>query len=206
MWTACNETWYIAFGIPASQNLFKLWLWVTLTYFIPRSNLVAEAFVLSQWKLFFLSEIVAACDLKFVRCIQLYELMKLYECQKSRSFIDLGQDLSGFKIIYYFSQKLLSHFETKAYMKTFEWSGTKIYTNSLDHMKKMDAWPYMLKTKTSFSREPNEQWPLNLICSIELLRTTRITQLVNFCLSWPFWANVENAGTYHFMKSLEEFG
>ena len=36
------------------------------------------------------SESIAACDLKFGRCRQLIELMKVFEYSRSRSFIDLG--------------------------------------------------------------------------------------------------------------------
>ena len=36
------------------------------------------------------SETIEACDLKFGRCRQLIELMKIYEYLRSRSFLDLG--------------------------------------------------------------------------------------------------------------------
>ena len=40
------------------------------------------------------SETIVVCDHKVNRCSQLNEFMKLYEYQRSRSFIDLGPDLS----------------------------------------------------------------------------------------------------------------
>ena len=36
------------------------------------------------------SETIAACDLKFGRCRQLIELMKISEYLRSRSFLDFG--------------------------------------------------------------------------------------------------------------------
>ena len=39
-------------------------------------------------------ETIVVCDHKVNRCSQLNEYMKLYECQRSRSFTDLGPNLS----------------------------------------------------------------------------------------------------------------
>ena len=40
------------------------------------------------------SETIVVCDHKVNRCSQLNEYMNLYEYQRSRSFTDLGPDLS----------------------------------------------------------------------------------------------------------------
>ena len=40
------------------------------------------------------SETIVVCDHKVNRCSQLNEFMKLYEYQRSRSFTDLGPNLS----------------------------------------------------------------------------------------------------------------
>ena len=50
--------------------------------------------VLEKGKTMDFSEIIEVCDLKVNRCSQLKEYMKLYECQRSRSFNDLGLSLS----------------------------------------------------------------------------------------------------------------
>ena len=57
---------------------------------MPRSNLVTWAFVWEKVKKIFL-ETIAALGLKVACSIQLNELMKLSEYQRSRSFFDLGQ-------------------------------------------------------------------------------------------------------------------
>ena len=56
-------------------------------------------------------EIIAAIGLNVDSNIQMNELMKLNEYQRSRSLFDLGQGHSDFKIKSCFSQKLLSHLE-----------------------------------------------------------------------------------------------
>ena len=62
---------------------------LTLTYFMARSNLVPYAFVWEKGKVMDFSETIVVCDIEVGRFIQLNEYMKLYECQRSRSFIDL---------------------------------------------------------------------------------------------------------------------
>ena len=44
-WADCDETWYVAFGTPARQLYTINDPGLTFTYFPPRSNLIAEAFV-----------------------------------------------------------------------------------------------------------------------------------------------------------------
>ena len=50
-----------------------------------------------------LSETIVVCDHKVNRCSQLNEYMKLYEYQRSRSFTDLGPNLSDSKFLNLFS-------------------------------------------------------------------------------------------------------
>ena len=64
---------------------------LTLTYFTPRSNLITWAFLWVKVKIIYCLETIAALGLKVARSIQLNELMKLSEYQRSRSFFDLGQ-------------------------------------------------------------------------------------------------------------------
>ena len=61
--------------------------WLTLTYFTARSNLVPYAFVRKKVKTMDFSETTVVFDIKVVRCSQLNVYMKLYEYQRSRSFI-----------------------------------------------------------------------------------------------------------------------
>ena len=50
-----------------------------MTYFTARSNLVTYAFLWEKVKTLDFSETIAACDLKFGRCTQLIEIMKVCE-------------------------------------------------------------------------------------------------------------------------------
>ena len=60
-----------------------------------RSNLVPSTFVWEKLNTMdFFSETNVVCDIKVCRCSQLNEYMKLYEYQRSRSFIDLGPNHS----------------------------------------------------------------------------------------------------------------
>ena len=65
-----------------------------LTYFAATSNLVPYAFVWGKGKPIDFSETIVVCDHKVNRCSQLNEFMKHYEYQRSRSFTDLGPNLS----------------------------------------------------------------------------------------------------------------
>ena len=67
-----------------------------LTYFT-RSNLVPYAFVREKVKTMDFSETIVVYDIKVGRRSQLNEYVKLYEYQRSRSFIDLGPDHSDSK-------------------------------------------------------------------------------------------------------------
>ena len=64
-------------------------LGLTLTYFTARSNLVLCAFAWKKVKTMDFSETLVVYDIKVGRCSQLNEYMRLYEYQRSRSFLDL---------------------------------------------------------------------------------------------------------------------
>ena len=49
------------------------------------------------------SEIIVVYDIEVGRCTQLNEYMKLYEYQRSRSFIDLGPNHSDSVFLIFFS-------------------------------------------------------------------------------------------------------
>ena len=77
---------------------------VTLTCFMPRSNLVPYVFVWEKGKTMdFFSETVVVYYIKVGRCSQLNEYMKLYEYQRSRSFIDLDPNHSDSIFLNFFS-------------------------------------------------------------------------------------------------------
>ena len=76
---------------------------LTLTYFTARSNLVRYAFVWEKVKTMDFSETIVVYHIKVGRCSQLNEYMKLYEFQRSRSFIDLGPNHSDSIFLNFFS-------------------------------------------------------------------------------------------------------
>ena len=67
---------------------------LTLTYFTASSNLAPIAFVWEKVQTMDFSENIVVYDIKVGRCSQLNEYTKLYEYQRSRSFIDLGPNHS----------------------------------------------------------------------------------------------------------------
>ena len=64
---------------------------LTLTYFTSKSIWLHRLLYGRKWKLFIFLELIAALGLKVAWSIQLNELMKLSEYQRSRLFFDLGQ-------------------------------------------------------------------------------------------------------------------
>ena len=55
----------------------------------------------------------------------------------------------------------------------------KIYINELGHTTNMAAMPiYGKNLKKSSSKEPNDRWPWNLVCSLRYLNSTKIVQMM----------------------------
>ena len=71
---------------------------LTSTYFTARLNLVPYGFVWEKCKTMDFSETIVVYDIEVGGYSQLNEYMKLYEYQKSRSFIDLGPRSRRFNI------------------------------------------------------------------------------------------------------------
>ena len=67
---------------------------LTLTYFTALSYFVPYAFIWEEGKTMDFSQTIVVYDIKVCSWSQLNEYMKLYEYQKSRSFIDLGPNHS----------------------------------------------------------------------------------------------------------------
>ena len=119
---------------------------LTLTYFTARSNLVSYAFVLEKVKTMDFSENIVVYDIKVCRCSQLNEYMKLYECQRSSSSIDLGLILSDSMFLNFFSSITIRPIEAKFHVQPPWDRVTKANSNCLGHMTKMAAMPIYDKT------------------------------------------------------------
>ena len=114
---------------------------LTLTYFTARSNMVLYAYVWEKVKTMDFSETIAVYDIKIGRCSQLNENMKLYEYQRSRSFTDLGPNLSDSIFLNFFSSITTWPIEAKFYMEPAWDGGTKAYSNGPGHMTKVATMP-----------------------------------------------------------------
>ena len=72
-------------------RLFKVWLWVDLDLFYAKVKFGHIGFCMGKSENYYFLETIAALGLKVSWSIQLNELMKLSEGQRSRAFFDLGQ-------------------------------------------------------------------------------------------------------------------
>ena len=72
-------------------RLFKLWPWIDLDLFYAKVKFGQIGFCVGKNEKYLFLETIAAFGLKVAWSIQLYELMKLGEYQRSRSFFDPGQ-------------------------------------------------------------------------------------------------------------------
>ena len=118
---------------------------LTLTYFTARSNFVPYAFVGEESKTMDFSETIVIYDIKVGRCSQLNEYMKLYEYQRSRSFIDLGPNLSCLIFLIFFSSITSSAIEAKFHVKPPWDGGKKACSNGPGHMTNLAAMPIYCK-------------------------------------------------------------
>ena len=114
---------------------------LTLTYFTARSNVVPYVFVCEKGKTMDFSETIIVYDIKVCRCSQLNAYMKLCEYQRSRSFIDLGPNLSDSIFLNFFSSITTRLIEAKFHMEPPCDKGTKACSNGQGHMTKMAAMP-----------------------------------------------------------------
>ena len=99
------------------------------TYFTARLNLVSYAFVWEKVKQWIFSETIVVYDIKVGRCSQLKEYMKLYEYQRSRSFINFFFAITNLPI------------KAKFYLESRWDEGTKACSKCLSHMTKMATMP-----------------------------------------------------------------
>ena len=101
---------------------------MTWTYFTARSNLVPYAFVWEKGK-----------PIDFSETMLVFHVV--YEYQRSRSFIDLGPNLSDSVYINFFTSITTRPFEGKFHVKPPWDGGTKACWNGLGHMIKVAAMP-----------------------------------------------------------------
>ena len=97
------ESWYAASGAWELWSLFKWWLWVDADLFYGKVEFGPLCFLYGKVKTMDFSETIVVYDIKVGRCSQLNEYMKLYEYQRSRSFIDPGPNLSNSVFLNFFS-------------------------------------------------------------------------------------------------------
>ena len=72
-------------------RLFTSWLWVDLDSLYAKVKFGDIGFYMGKSENYYFMETIAALGLKVTWSIQLNELKKLSECQRSRPFFDLGQ-------------------------------------------------------------------------------------------------------------------
>ena len=77
--------------------------------------------------------------------------MKLSECQRSRSFYDLGQRSLRFQTKYLYFTETVWRFGTKIHMKAEVRMGMIICTNELGHMTNMATMPIYGKNRKKAS-------------------------------------------------------
>ena len=112
---------------------------LTLTYFTTRSNLVPCAFEWEKGKTMDFSETIVVYDIKVGRCSEQKEYTKLYEYQRSRSFIDLRPRSLRFKHFQTFFIRNFFSLEAKLIVEPPLDGGMKVSRNGLSHMTKMAA-------------------------------------------------------------------
>ena len=159
---------------------------LTMTYFTARSNLVPCAFVSEKGKTMDFSETIVVYDIKVGRYNQLNEYMKLYENQRSRSFIDLGPNLSIF--LNFISSITTRPIEAKFHVEP-PWDGRrKACSNGPGTWPRWQPCPYLIKYSKIFylnSLEPKGRWPWNLVCSIGCSSTTKFDPMMTLGWPWP---------------------
>ena len=116
---------------------------LTLAYFMARSDLGPYAFVWVKVETMDFSETIVVYDIKVGRCSQLNPNMKLYEYQRSRSFIDLGPSHSDSIFSNFFISINAKMIKAKFHMESPLDGGTKVCSkfNSLSHMTKISTMP-----------------------------------------------------------------
>ena len=97
--------------------------------------------------------------------------MNIYEYQRSRSFIDLGPNLSDWIFLNFFSSITTRPTEAKFHVEPPMNGPTKASANGPGRMTNMAAMPiYGKNLLKSSSLEPKGGWPWDLVCTIEYFK------------------------------------
>ena len=129
------ESLYAALGTQVLPTCSNNDPGLTLTYYTARSNLVPYAFVWETVKTMEFAETNVVYDVKVDRCSHLNEYLKLYEYQRSRSLIDLGQNLSDLIFLNFFSSISPKPIEVRFHVKPPSDSEQKLFKWSRSHDK-----------------------------------------------------------------------
>ena len=109
-------------------------------------------FVGEEGKTMDFSETIVIYDKKVGRCSQVNEYTKLFEYQRSRSFIDLGPNLSDLIFLNFFSSITTRPIEAKFHVEPSGDGGKKACSNDPGHLTNMAAMP--LKIFFSGTKRP----------------------------------------------------
>ena len=110
-------------------------------------------------------ETTVVYDIEVGRWSQLNECMKLYEYQRSRSFIDICQSHSDLIFSNFFSSIMARPVETKFHVEP-PWEGrTKAYSNGPGHMTTMPIYGKTIKNLHLWNQKANdlETWNAALV-------------------------------------------
>ena len=138
------ESSLAASGTQVQLSLFKWWHWVDLDLFYGKVKF-GPLCLWERVKTIDFSETVVVYGIKVGRCSQLNEYMKLYKYPRSRSFTDLGPNLSDSIFLIFFSSITTTPIEAKFHVEP-PWDGeTKARSNGPGHMTKVAAMPIYSK-------------------------------------------------------------
>ena len=130
------------------------------------------------------SETIVVFDIRVGRCSQPNEYMKLYEYQKSMSFIDLHTwsfRFNMFKLL--FLRNPLADWSQISCGASMGW-GMKVRIVGLCHMTRMVTMSIYGKNLKKSSQEPEGRWPWNMVCGIGYSGTAKFVQMMT--LGWPW--------------------
>ena len=184
----CLETWYVALGGSCTKFV---WM-VTLGW---------------PWPMFLQGQIWSLGLLKGERvkhCIfpkQWYSVtwnrnfISLCECQRSRSFSDLGLRSLKLNVCQNFwttsPLKLHGQFQSSFICSILTIWGSETCSNDHGHMTNMAPMPMYSKNLKTSSPEPLGWLAWNLISSVSWLSITKFLQMVTSCWLWPLsWSNL----------------
>ena len=125
--------------------------------------------------------------------------MNLYECQRSRSFIDLGPRSLRFTFSNFFSLENARPIEAKFHMEP-PWDGEmKICSNGPGHMTNMAAMPIMVKTFKKIFSETKQPMTLKVGMWHRVLKYYQVCSNDNLGLTLTYFTARSNLVPYAFV-------